>query len=356
MANDQYKPKVTPETNDKEPVTTDKRAKFNKWAGIGSTVANITTQQMQADKDAANEGKMYEQYYNQNEGQGQGIASTVASIHPIAGLAVAAGGMIGTAIEDDTRNEYGAYTGANSKERMMGSSGFAPWRMYDKKKQQEDLLTDDEKNEFFNKNEWAGAFLTFGAGEQVTKNANAIAGRMETFDKANTKNKDAYEAAQKRINDGEYSYAKAMSNAYSGISAAKRGAIISFKAYKRKRIEISKSEVSHIKPIASFKGGGKAKLSIIPEGAFHHTDNKLGDKGIPVVDVNGVKVFEIEKVELILNKDVSDRALFLTEKYNKTGNEEYLSEIGSIVSDELKDNTYSYADEYSCLNNNTCTL
>ena len=244
------------------------------------------------------------------------------------------------------------------KKAEIGNAGTAiakPLSAYKSVRAQQDMLTDEEKGKFAN-TAGGGALLAFVApgvlGQQKAKNDAAVAERKYEFESSLKDKQDSFKGSQERINKSSSRYANAMAEAYysANIPSARRGMVL--ERYERKRLSVEKPTVD------SFKNGGvtKKKKSIIPKGAFHHTQNKLGDKGIPVVDKNGVKVFEIETIELILDKDVSDETLKLTNLYNETGDEKYLYQIGELTSEELVKNTYSYADEYSCLNTNSCTL
>ena len=86
------------------------------------------------------------------------------------------------------------------------------------------------------------------------------------------------------------------------------------------------------------------------DGALHSEFNNIGkgDKGLPIVMSDGGKIYEIEAKELLLNKSDSNTLLL-----NKNKDDE---ELGKVFADILFDNTDSKADEFKCLNNNTCTI
>lgn len=83
----------------------------------------------------------------------------------------------------------------------------------------------------------------------------------------------------------------------------------------------------------AFKQGGQ--MNVIPEGALHARKNNMEGagkdftaKGIPVMSNDGEQVAEIEKNEIVFNKEVTD---FIEENYKKF----YLDEVSSSEKDEL---------------------
>lgn len=100
--------------------------------------------------------------------------------------------------------------------------------------------------------------------------------------------------------------------------------------------------------IPKFRRGGaldEAKENVILDGPSHDDHNNTGvknDKGLPVVK-KGIKIAEIESLELVLNKTASDKIKKLKTEYDKTGEESILKEIGDLMKKELKDNTYDYS-------------
>ena len=84
----------------------------------------------------------------------------------------------------------------------------------------------------------------------------------------------------------------------------------------------------------AFKQGGQ--MNIIPEGALHARKNNMEGagkdftaKGIPVMDIDGKEqVAEIEKNEIVFNKEVTD---FIEKNYKEFNSDE----IGSSEKDEL---------------------
>ena len=97
------------------------------------------------------------------------------------------------------------------------------------------------------------------------------------------------------------------------------------------------------------KKGGPIKEyeNIIPNGVLHEEENSLGDKGMPVVKcVSNVctKKYEIEKEELIFTLDTTKKV----EQLAKSKNHKVL---GEYVKEQLLDNTHSFSDKFSELNN-----
>lgn len=116
--------------------------------------------------------------------------------------------------------------------------------------------------------------------------------------------------------------------------------------YTMPNVEIKRSNI-----ILGLKKGG----SIIPGGVLHSESNNIGDHGIPIV-FNGYKVMEIEKDEFILRKEISSKIKELREQYAKSKDDDILNEIGELMIEEMKNNTFSFTKKYACLNNNTCTI
>lgn len=101
-----------------------------------------------------------------------------------------------------------------------------------------------------------------------------------------------------------------------------------------------------------FKPGGKlnavGEVNIIPSGTLHKENNNLGqkDKGLPIIDKDGKKIFEVEREELILRlkttKDVED----LVSKYKKSNNSKHLVDLGKLLSKEITTNTHDFSGRY----------
>ncbi len=91
--------------------------------------------------------------------------------------------------------------------------------------------------------------------------------------------------------------------------------------------------------------GGKletpGKVNVVVKGKLHKENNNLGnkDKGIPVIDANGVKEYEVEKGEIVFRHDTTILIEEYAAKYKETENETLLVDLGEIVTKELLENT-----------------
>lgn len=103
-----------------------------------------------------------------------------------------------------------------------------------------------------------------------------------------------------------------------------------------------------LEDISFFKNGGQ--MNVIPEGALHanlhHMENgdKLTKKGIPVVDNDGNQQAEIERNEVILNLELTQKLEELYKKYyndntSKKEKDELALEAGKLLTEELLENT-----------------
>ena len=102
-------------------------------------------------------------------------------------------------------------------------------------------------------------------------------------------------------------------------------------------------------PLEQFKQGGQ--MNVIPEGALHARKNNMegaGEdftaKGIPVVDNNGEQQAEIEKNEVIFNKDLTDfiennLKKFNSEETSNSEKDEIAIKVGKRLVKELLTNT-----------------
>ncbi len=98
--------------------------------------------------------------------------------------------------------------------------------------------------------------------------------------------------------------------------------------------------------IPIFKKGGA--MNVIPDGKLHKEKNSLGngDKGIPVVDGEGKKLFELEKEELIMHLGATKEFEAMVAEYNKTKDSAILIELGKKLTEELIANTKDYSEKY----------
>ena len=108
------------------------------------------------------------------------------------------------------------------------------------------------------------------------------------------------------------------------------------------------SKIFNLGNTQAFKQGGQ--MTVIPEGALHARKNNMegaGEdftaKGIPVVDNNGEQQAEIERDEIILSKDVTDKVEELYKKYNEeessSKKDEIAIKMGKIITCEITKNT-----------------
>lgn len=131
------------------------------------------------------------------------------------------------------------------------------------------------------------------------------------------------------------------------ISAKKGGTI-----HRNKLEYIIRDAKNNIK---SFKDGGKLEdPNIIPDGAFHSRKNNLPEdiakdvtpKGIPVIIKDGDKITqiaEIEKGEIVFNKEVSEKIENYLKEYDKAETQKEKDKIaiqcGKLISDQIINNT-----------------
>lgn len=91
--------------------------------------------------------------------------------------------------------------------------------------------------------------------------------------------------------------------------------------------------------LSKFQKGGS--INIIPEGALHarlhhmKDTNNLTQKGVPVVDNDGIQQAEIERNEIIFRKEVTEKI----EKLAKEGTEKAALECGKLLATEIVENT-----------------
>lgn len=102
------------------------------------------------------------------------------------------------------------------------------------------------------------------------------------------------------------------------------------------------------KKVKSHKEGGQ--MNVIPEGSLHarlhHMEgaDNLTKKGIPVVDNEGNQQAEIERSELIFNKEVTDKLEELLKKFNSEEHtakekDDFAIEAGKLLSTQIIENT-----------------
>lgn len=118
-----------------------------------------------------------------------------------------------------------------------------------------------------------------------------------------------------------------------------------------------------ISDIQAFANGGQ--INVIPEGARHSRLNHLEDahdnlsdvtkKGIPVVtpteDGDLEQVAEIERTELVINLELTNKIEDLRKKWKDTNDAKYLIEAGKLLAKDIVTNTIdpgNQVDEFLC--------
>jgi hypothetical protein len=204
-----------------------------------------------------------------------------------------------------------------------------------------------------------GSFLG-PVGTGIGAAAGALFGGISGLLKAKKKVKtDAIDI--KNSNDLAYSdyNQKANANIFKGLSTpsytqqrtamGKEGAKI---AIKKKLDGSKKNAISWHGRTFKLKCGGRlaalGEVNIIPDGTLHKENNNLGqkDKGIPIIDGEGKKVFEVEKEELILRLKTTQEVEGLVEKYKKSHNDRHLIDLGKLLSTEIMTNTHDFSGRY----------
>jgi gas vesicle protein len=100
------------------------------------------------------------------------------------------------------------------------------------------------------------------------------------------------------------------------------------------------------------KSGGKldkpGEVNIIPSGTLHKENNNLGqkDKGLPIVDEGGKKIFEVEREELILRLKTTKDVEQFVDSYKKTHNDKHLVDLGKLLSKEIMTNTQDFSGKF----------
>jgi len=97
-----------------------------------------------------------------------------------------------------------------------------------------------------------------------------------------------------------------------------------------------------------FKRGGVIDRvnNVIPNGVSHEEENKLGNKGMPVVKCHNnscEKIYEIESDELIFTKET-------TEAIEELVKDKEYEKLGDFVLNQIINNTHSYTNTYKHLN------
>jgi hypothetical protein len=198
---------------------------------------------------------------------------------------------------------------------------------------------------------WAGMGATVGSalgpvgtaiGAGVGLLGGAIAGLFKGKKKIKTEAKDYKDSTQ-----AAYEGYNQKANAQQYAALAKCGAKLSImhKLGKTKKDAISRKD-------RKFKPGGKldklGEVNVIPSGTLHKENNNLGqkDKGIPIIDGAGKKVFEVEREELILRLKTTKNVEDLVSRYTKSHNDKHLIDLGKLLSKEILTNTHDHSGRY----------
>ena len=86
------------------------------------------------------------------------------------------------------------------------------------------------------------------------------------------------------------------------------------------------------------------KINVVARGKLHKENNELGnkDKGIPIINRNGVKEYEIEAGEVVFRQEATDKINDFVMKYDDTKDDSIFDEFGKFLTDELLKNTKDY--------------
>ena len=119
-----------------------------------------------------------------------------------------------------------------------------------------------------------------------------------------------------------------------------------------KNSQNKEQSVEEQQKVEEFKQGGSVQQNVIPEGALHARKNnmelakegEITHKGIPVVDNNGVQQAEIEKEELTVTKEVTDKLenwykKFYDENTSEKEKDELAIKCGKFFTKEILFNT-----------------
>ena len=93
------------------------------------------------------------------------------------------------------------------------------------------------------------------------------------------------------------------------------------------------------------RNGGRietpGEVNVVVKGKLHKENNNLGnkDKGIPVVNSNGDKEYEVEAGEIIFRQDVTHLIEDYARKYTESKDTSLFEELGRILVPELLKNT-----------------
>lgn len=165
--------------------------------------------------------------------------------------------------------------------------------------------------------------------------------------------------SQKKIKDTDKQYKDNTQAAYENYNQKANAAQYAALAKYGTKLKINEKLKSSKKNAVSWHGktfkaklGGKlnsvGKVNIIPSGTLHKERNNLGnkDKGIPIIDEDGKKIFEVEREELILRLKTTKKVEDLVSKYQNSNNVKHLVDLGKLLSKEIMTNTHDYSGKF----------
>jgi len=90
------------------------------------------------------------------------------------------------------------------------------------------------------------------------------------------------------------------------------------------------------------------EVNVVVKGKLHKENNNLGnkDKGIPVIDSEGKKEYEVEAGEVIFRQEITHLIEDYTKRYVETKDESLFEELGKILVPELLKNTQDNYGEF----------
>lgn len=154
--------------------------------------------------------------------------------------------------------------------------------------------------------------------------------------------KDAKEGEKQFNSAHSAAYGQFYGNQYANQFAAMKGK----DGMKLKTANVMKNITPSTTLVPKLKHGGP--INVIAAGKLHKENNNLGngDKGIPVVNKKGRKIFELEKEEWIINLKATKQIEELVKKYNASKDDSTLETLGKLVHSELTTNTQDNSNKF----------
>ena len=334
-------------------------AKAGSIAGVAGSLADMGKGFIGLDENQ-------QKYGASDTGLTDTVSSAAMALGPvgmIVGGAMKVGSLGAKAMQSSIDvDEFGRTSNDGGTQFLQGASGFLdPLAAGQNYLAANEKIGKDNFADFETGAKTIGSFM--GMGNLFADDARDDAGDyMSSAKKEEDRLRAEYKESQLDINESQSRYRQAMMNAnsiYGGngqMMVALYGGLISKTVFSMVLPE-DDIEIKYVpykidkKKIVALKKGG----SVIPVGVLHSPKNNIGDKGLPLV-YRGFKVMEIETDELVLHDTPTVRIKRLRKEYSFTKDRKILLEIGNIISDEIKENTFSYTKEFECLNNNTCKI